>query len=108
MDQGAEYLASILKSNQTLTHLWLPKNCITDRGIKSLFEALIDNKIFQIISLEWNAFENDETINSLIKMIDKNQILIHLSIDERDLSRYDIKKLKEIAKLKKGFKLKIH
>jgi len=107
-DIGAESIARMLKTNQSLTHLWLAKNHISDRGIKLLADALIDNKTLQELSLEWNTFENDETINSLIEMIEKNQTLIEIHIDGRDLSRNDIKKLKQIAKIKKGFKLKIH
>jgi hypothetical protein len=107
-DIGAESIAKMLKTNQLLTHLWLPKNHISDRGIKSLVDALIDNKTLQEFSLEWNTFENDETVDSLVQIIEKNQTLIEIHIDGRDLSRNDIKKLKQTAKTKKGFKLKIH
>jgi hypothetical protein len=60
-----------------------------------------------MLSLARNIFENDLTVHSLIEMIEKNQTLIQLEIDGRDLSRSDVKKLKTMAKTKRNFKLTI-
>jgi tRNA pseudouridine-54 N-methylase len=69
--------------------------------------VLVNNKTLQMLSLARNIFENDLTVNSLIEMIEKNQTLIQLEIDGRDLSRSDVKKLKTMAKTKRNFKLTI-
>jgi len=70
--------------------------------------VLVNNKTLQMLSLARNIFENDLTVNSLIEMIEKNQTLIQLEIDGRDLSRSDIKQLKTMAKTKRNFKLTIN
>ena len=107
-NQSAIVLANMLKSNRILTHLWLPKNRLSDQGINELFQALIHNQTLQILSLEWNLLQLDQTIQSLIDLLKRNQTLTEITTDQRDLSRADCKHLKIHAKNKSNFKLLFH
>ena len=54
-DQGVKYLSQMLKTNHTLTQLWLGFNHISDDGVKLLMNILTyHNKTLQvfIISIE--------------------------------------------------------
>jgi Ran GTPase-activating protein (RanGAP) involved in mRNA processing and transport len=42
--EGAQYLAQMLKSNRTLTELYLSKNHLGDRGVELLTNVLNDDK----------------------------------------------------------------
>jgi hypothetical protein len=108
-DDDVQHIAKMLETNQSLTHLWLPKNNITDRGIQSLAKVLIKtNKTLQVLALEWNKFRNDLTVNILVEMIEKNKTLTKFVIAGNDLSRANIKKLKTMAKTKTDFNFETH
>ena len=42
--EGAQYLAQMLKTNRTLTELYLSKNHVGDRGVELLANALKDDR----------------------------------------------------------------
>jgi hypothetical protein len=107
-DEGIEYLADMLISNKTLTHLWLFSNEISDRGLKRLAEVLMNNnRTLQVLSLEWNKFRSDSSVDILVSMLKINPSLTELNLNSCKLSKTAIKQLKTVAKTKKNFKLTI-
>jgi hypothetical protein len=108
-DEGVINLANALETNKTLTDLWLPSNKITDRGLKRLAEVLTNkNKTLQVLSLEWNKFSSDSTVDILLGMLHNNKTLTSLNLNSCKLSRSAITQLKTAAKSKKNFELAIH
>ncbi|CAF1178953.1 unnamed protein product [Rotaria sp. Silwood1] len=108
-DQGAEYLAKMLESNVTLTYLWLGSNKISDRGLERLCEVLINkNKTLQILSLEWNKFPSDRSVNILVDLLKNNKSLTQLNLENCKLSKFSVEKLKILTKTKKNFELIIN
>jgi Ran GTPase-activating protein (RanGAP) involved in mRNA processing and transport len=98
-----------LETNKTLTDLWLPANKITDRGLKRLAEVLKNkNKTLKVLSLEWNKFSSDSTVDILLGMLHNNTTLTSLNLNSCKLSRSAITQLKNAAKSKKNFELAIH
>ncbi|CAF2724365.1 unnamed protein product [Rotaria sp. Silwood2] len=96
----------MLESNETLTHLWLESNKITDQGLELLCQVLMQkNKTLQVLSLEWNKFRNDTSVTILVDMIQKNQSLTILNLENCKLPKSGIKKLKYLAKTKKNYEL---
>jgi hypothetical protein len=108
-DEGVEYLANMLESNKTLTHLYLHSNSITDHGLKRLAEVITNtNKTLQVLALEWNTFSSDSSGEILAQMLNKNQSLTALNLNSCKLSKTATKHLKAAAKSKKKFELSIH
>ena len=108
-DIGIEELVATLEVNRTLTHLWLPSNKITDRGLRLLAEVLTNsNRTLQVLSLEWNRFSSDTSVDILVGMINLNKSLTTLNLNNCRLSRSAIRQLKNAAKHKKNFNLTIH
>ncbi|CAF3879624.1 unnamed protein product [Rotaria sp. Silwood1] len=108
-DQGAEYLARMLESNETLTHLWLASNEISDRGLERLCEVLINkNKTLQVLSLEWNKFRSDRSVNILVNLLKINKSLTTLNLENCKLSKSSIEEIKRLAKARRGFDLLIN
>ena len=105
-DKGAEYLAEMLKTNRTLKELMLPSNSIGNQGVQALSDALkTHNQTLEILSLEWNKSINDLCVDALKDMLMHNQSLKQLDLSSCKLSRSGATRLREAAKLKKGFKL---
>lgn len=72
-DQGAQYLADMLKTNRILTDLWLSYNQISNQGVRSLAEVLtFDNNTLIQLYLHGNQLINDSSIKSLIRMFSAN------------------------------------
>ena len=107
-DKGAEYLADMLARNRTLTQLNLPKNRITDRGLQLLLQPLIrTNRTLQRISLEWNKFGHDDTVQALTMLLQVNPSLTELNVTSCSWPRAAASQLKAVAKDRPGFKLSI-
>lgn len=108
-DAGIEQIARTLEVNRTLTHLWLPSNKITDQGLKLLAEVLTNgNRTLQVLSLEWNRFSSETSVDILVGMLNFNKTLTTLNLNNCRLSRSAIRELKNAAKPKKNFTLTIH
>ena len=108
-DEGIEHLANALESNKSLTHLWLPSNKITDRGLRRLGEVLTNtNKTLQVLSLEWNKFSSDSSVDILVSMLNSNKTLTALNLNSCALPRSAADQLKKVSKKKKHFDLTIH
>jgi Ran GTPase-activating protein (RanGAP) involved in mRNA processing and transport len=105
-DDGAQHLAQMLKTNRTLTHLWLQQNHIGDRGIQLLAGVLArQNWSLQFLNLFSNKFSSDLSVTALIDMLQLNQSLQKLDIDDCNLTDTSEVKLREIIKTKKDFEL---
>ncbi|CAF3726801.1 unnamed protein product [Rotaria sp. Silwood1] len=99
----------MLESNVTLTYLWLGSNKISDRGLERLCEVLINkNKTLQILSLEWNKFPSDRSVNILVDLLKNNKSLTQLNLENCKLSKFSVEKLKILTKTKKNFELIIN
>jgi len=107
-DEGAMYVAEMLKTNTRLCRLLLGNNEISNRGVERLSEALsYHNNTLISLNLTNNKLISELGIESLIKILKHNQTLIYLYIEECDLSEKGKDKLRQIARTKKGFKLEV-
>ncbi|CAF4087126.1 unnamed protein product [Rotaria sordida] len=107
-DEGATYVAEMLKTNTRLCRLLLGDNEISDRGVEQLSEALsYHNNTLISLNLTNNKLISELGIDSLVKMLKHNQTLIYLYIEECDLSEKEKDKLRQTARIKKGFKLEM-
>lgn len=105
-DQGAFYLAELLKVNNLLTDLWMRENKIGDRGVEHLTNALAyHNKSLKILWLRGNTLITDGSIDYIINMLRHNQTLEQFSIELCDLSQSGKDRLREEAATKTNFSL---
>jgi hypothetical protein len=105
-DQGAHYIADMLKNNRTLTELWLPWNSIGNQGVQEIADTLRStNKTLKTLSLRWNKAIDDASIDAWMSMLKSNQSLQVLDIGSCSLSRANKARLRTFVKAKKGFKL---
>lgn len=108
-DDGVDHIGTTLEMNRTLTHLWLPSNRITERGLKRLAEVLTNtNRTLQVLSLEWNKFSSENSVDILLGMLRNNRSLTTLNLNNCRLPRSAIRQLKNEARNKKNFLLTIH
>lgn len=107
-DEGAGYLAEMLKTNTTLIELWLPWNRISDQGVQLLANVLIHhNTSLQRLSLDLNKLVSDLCVDSLIDVMNQNQSLTALHLRDCKLSKVGKAKLREVAKSKQNFELNL-
>jgi hypothetical protein len=103
-DNGAEYLAEMLKINTTLRGLFLAENNIGDQGIEFLANTLVNhNKTLEKMDLAANKLVTDSSLNSLAKMLTQNSSLFILYINNCNLSEEGKERLLEIKKIKKTY-----
>jgi len=75
-DQGAKYLADMLKTNKTLIELGLSGNEIGDRGIQFLADALTyHNNTFKWLHLSKNKLVTDSSVHCLVQTSKQNRKL---------------------------------
>lgn len=107
-DDGAQHLAQMLKTNRTLTHIWLQENHIGDQGTQSLAAVLArQNWTLQCLALFSNKSLGDTSVTALIEMLRLNQSLQELNIDHCGITETGEGKLQEMIKSKKDFQLMI-
>jgi Ran GTPase-activating protein (RanGAP) involved in mRNA processing and transport len=105
-DEGAQHLAEMLKTNQTLTQLWLGFNQITDCGLKFLMNVLASqNKTLHVLSLAWNELITDGCVDFVIDMLECNYTLRTMCLSNCNLSDTSKEKLRATAKLHLEFYL---
>ncbi|CAF3456587.1 unnamed protein product [Rotaria socialis] len=105
-DEGARYLADMLETNTKLLRLSLIKNHISSRGVNMLANALTSsNTNLEVLNLSANADVDDESIASVVNMMEHNRSLKKLDLRHCDLSDDGKAKLRTAAKSKKGFEL---
>ena len=99
-DQGVKYLSQMLKTNQTLTQLWLGFNHISDDGVKLLMNILTyHNKTLQVLSLASNYLITDISVDYIIEMLENNQIIKVLCLSNCQFSDTTKIKLRTATKL---------
>jgi len=101
---GAQHLAEMLKTNTTITRLWLFHNEIGDRGVKLLADVLAyDNQTLQWFDLRLNKSVTDSSFDCLCNMLKYNQTLKKFWMEYCNLSRPMKAKLREIGQAKEDF-----
>ncbi len=106
IDEGAGYVAQMLKSNSTLEHLVLCKNNIDDRGIELLANALIqDNCTLTYIDLNENKLVSDGSIDILVQMFQQSRSLSYLDISKCNLFEKGKDRLRQVTTTKTNFNL---
>jgi Ran GTPase-activating protein (RanGAP) involved in mRNA processing and transport len=107
-DEGAEYLAEMLKTNKTITLLGLAFNGISDRGVRLLANAITNyNKTLDWLHLSSNKFITDRSIDDLVEMIKSNPSLKALWLNNCSFSTNGAQKLEEAVKLNTNFILEV-
>jgi len=98
----------MLKTNRTLTWLWLTGNEISNDGIKYLSNILADyNLTLEWLFLNSNKLINDSCIDDLIHMLKRNNTLKTLYLNNCNLSETAKRKFLQITKIKKDFDLEV-
>jgi Ran GTPase-activating protein (RanGAP) involved in mRNA processing and transport len=107
-DEGANYLAEMLKTNTTLIELWLPWNRISDQGVQLLAKALIHhNTSLKRLSLDLNKLVSDLSVDFLVDVLNHNQSLTALHVRDCKLSKAGKEKLHEVEKSNKNIELNL-
>jgi hypothetical protein len=105
-DEGAGYLAEMLKTNSALLYVNLDGNNIGNRGIESLITTLIHyNRTLKRINLNRNKFVSDASVDFLVEMVKQDCSLSHLYISDCNLSEKGKEKLRQTTQKKKDFSL---
>ena len=105
-DEGAGYLAEVLKSKRTLIQLNLSGNQISDKGVQVLANVLSHPKSnLQILDLEKNSQITDSSVSYLIDMINQNQSLKTLRLNECSFTEDARTTLKNTAGSQRRFQL---
>ncbi|CAF3664402.1 unnamed protein product [Rotaria sordida] len=100
-DNGAEYLAEMLKINRTITWLALAGNQIGDYGVKLLANTLAyQNTSLLVLSLHVNKSISDVSVDIIINMLQHNKSLKKLWIQDCNMSEDGKLKLRDAAKIK--------
>ena len=107
-NEGAGYLADMLRTNRSIKELHLSSNEIGNRGVEQLANALAyRNKTLKVLVLSFNIFITDSCINDLMKIFKYNQTLERLSITDCNLSATGKSKINEQAYRKTKFHLDV-
>jgi len=105
---GAKHLAEMMKTNQTLTVLYISANQIGNEGIQILSNAIqYYNKTLIELDFCTNELINDSSVDSLIQLIKYNQSLKKLSLFNCNLSQNGKDKLLKIQKRKEDLSLSV-
>jgi Ran GTPase-activating protein (RanGAP) involved in mRNA processing and transport len=108
IDEGAEYIAEMLKTNTTLRFLLLSYNEISDIGVQHLANVLTHhNTTLLSLCIDSNKLGSDSSVDALAKMLKKNRTLERLDIEDCNLSEKGKEKLRQIAQSKKDFELSV-
>ena len=105
-DEGAQCLAKILTTNETLTDLWLSKNKIGNRGVRALATAVaLDNKTLLQLYLDRNPLIDDDSMVWLTAILKLNRSLVTFYIQDCSLTSASQASLEHDAKKKENFDL---
>lgn len=100
-DSSIQSICHLIKSSRNLNHLSLSDTNISDHGIEMLIETLISNSTsLRSIDLRSNKLITDLSIDSLIKLVEKNEILSACRLDNCSLSEQGKDQLKQIKSIK--------
>ncbi|CAF2132629.1 unnamed protein product [Rotaria magnacalcarata] len=103
-DEGARYLAEMLKTSRILVYLGLHSNLIGEQGVKYLADALTTcNTTLKELSLRSNKFLRDSSIDSLFAILKYNNALDTLDVSDCNISTVGIARLQDKANQKSSF-----
>ena len=103
-DHGAQYLADMLRTNRTLTQLWLGFNRLTDHGVRLLMSALAEhNSTLHVLSLSGNTLMTDGSVDCLLEMLEGNATLRMVAVANCNLSTTSQRRLEQAAKQRGEF-----
>jgi Ran GTPase-activating protein (RanGAP) involved in mRNA processing and transport len=105
-NEGAEYLAGMLKINSRLLRLFLDNNYIGDQGVELLTKTLINhNRTLQRIDLSGNKLISDASVDFLVEILKQIYSFSVLDISDCNLSEQGKDKLRQIATTRIDFNL---
>lgn len=105
-DEGAKYLAEMLKTNTNLRRLILSENQIGDNGVNVLATSLeTGNTSLEVLDLSANRRITDESIDPLVSMIKRTQSLKKLDLRHNNISENGETRLQTEKRLRKDFDL---
>jgi Ran GTPase-activating protein (RanGAP) involved in mRNA processing and transport len=107
-DEGAKYIAEMLKTNTAIDRLLLSWNRISDQGVELLADVLGNhNTTLQTLRLSNNKLISDSSADFLVEMLKQNQTLKCLDICNCKLSDKGKEKLRQVTRSKKNFGLRV-
>jgi Ran GTPase-activating protein (RanGAP) involved in mRNA processing and transport len=107
-DEGAGYLAEMLKTNKNLQRLLLGGNEISDRGVQHLANVITHhNTTLVSLLVRGHTLVSDLSVDALVEMLKHHQTLNWLDIQECNLSEKGKERLRQVVKSKKGFTLEL-
>ncbi|KAI9029521.1 kinase-like domain-containing protein [Hyaloraphidium curvatum] len=95
-DSGVRALAEALRSNSTLTTLWLDNNSIGDEGARALAAVLKGNLALAGLSLSSNSF-GDEGARALLSSLELNPSLTRLDLANNGISDALLEEIKKVV-----------
>lgn len=107
-DVGVGYLADMLKANRTLTWLWLSNNQITNSGLHTLSNVLInDNFTLQWLFLNSNKGIDDGSLDTFASLFKYNLSLKTIYLYDCNLSDAVKQTLHRLTRFKRDFDLEV-
>ncbi|CAF3258630.1 unnamed protein product [Rotaria sp. Silwood2] len=107
-NEGAKLLAEMLKTNKTLTVLWLDCNRISDEGVHFLANTLVHhNKTLQELCLKRNKLITSLSVPYFIDIFQHNQSLTRFDISNCSLSKEDNRCLQNMSNGNEDFILQL-
>jgi Ran GTPase-activating protein (RanGAP) involved in mRNA processing and transport len=80
-DKGAEWIADVIKQNNTLEEIFLSRNNVGDEGAKWIADAIKENSMLRAISLCGNNI-GDEGVKWIAKGLEMNRRLCFIDMAE--------------------------
>ncbi|CAF0924649.1 unnamed protein product [Adineta steineri] len=107
-NEGAQYLANMLKTNETLTDLWLSYNKIGDQGVQYFADVLASkNRTLMQLYLNGNKLISDLNVDSLVYALKFNATLNTLWLQDCNLSQESKQNLENSVEHKHDFYLNV-
>jgi Ran GTPase-activating protein (RanGAP) involved in mRNA processing and transport len=107
-DEGAGYIAEMLKINTTLGYLLLSNNEISDRGFQHLANVITHhNTTLRSLFVGRNKLLSDSSVDALVDMLKENPTLNSLHIEKCKLSEKEKERLRQVVRSKKDFNLQV-
>ncbi|CAF1097502.1 unnamed protein product [Didymodactylos carnosus] len=99
---GAKAIAEALKTNQTLTRLYMSNNNISDAGAKAIAEALKTNRTLTDLDIRSNNI-SDAGAKAIAEALKRNQTLTGLYMENNNISADGAKAIAEAVKKHKVY-----
>lgn len=102
-DTGIEHLVRLLQKSQSITFLSVPNTGMTDRGVRLLADVLcgVDSDAspppLEKLYISFNKLITDESLETILQILDQNQTLKLLSVEHCSLSDKARKRLRQVG-----------